>query len=116
MSTIKLYSGCNENEGFNMLNSEFKDLTWWSRNYETIDHYYEGFVAELEIDLDESDEMKYIREYHELEIPAEDYTHGKLDILCPEGAVWYCISGEYIKKNMIAIKEIELEDCLNEVC
>ena len=48
---IKLLRGTNIKDGKAILNGEINNITWWSDNYETAEHYYEGCIIELYIDF-----------------------------------------------------------------
>lgn len=103
---IKLLRGTNIKDGKAILNGEINNVTWWSDNYETAEHYYEGCIIELYIDMNEEDKMEYITE------PTinENYTFGCSEMLYPEGAIWYSISDNYIKTHFISVREIVITD------
>ena len=104
MKTVKLITGTNVACGESLLRKEFNDLSWWSDNLETVAHYYEGKVIEIEVELHTKEEMEYTRmsEY----IDVYKYTYGHAEVTCPKGAIWYSFSGEYLKKNVVSIKEV----------
>ena len=101
-----LLRGTNIKDGKSILNGEINNITWWSNNYETVEHYYEGCVIELTIDIHEEDRMEYLIE----STINENYTFGYSEMLYPEGAIWYSISSRYIKTHVVSIKEINIDD------
>ena len=103
---ITILRGTNIKDGKSILNGEINNITWWTDNYETVEHYYEGCVIELTIDIHEEDRMDYIIESS----INEDYTFGYSEMLYPEGAIWYSISSQYIKTHAMSIKEISIND------
>lgn len=107
--TVKLMIGTNDRIGTEMLNRDFKGMSWWSDNLETLAHYYEGRAIEITVKLDFKKQMKYFREFWDLVesgIPIEEYTYGFITVICPKDAVWYSFSADYLKENVIEVKEI----------
>ena len=103
---MKLYRGTNPIEATNMINGIIKRVSWWSNDYETIEHYFEGSVLEIDIHL-ENETSEYIRDMNDVH---NGYTYGFAELNYPPGAIWYSISDEYIIKNMKTLREISLEE------
>lgn len=103
--SVAIFTGTNCSTGIKFLNKDFNDLTWWSDDYETLAHYYEGCAIEITVKLDSS-KQEYVRDYGELNCDVSDYTYGYAEMECPKGAVWYSFSAPYLKKNVIEVKEI----------
>lgn len=108
---ITVYRGTNIKDGINMLKGEFNNITWWTDNYETVNHYYEGCVISLTIKLNEDERMSYICE----PTNESDYTFGYSEMLYPKGAKWYSISSNYISQHKIYLTEIELYELKNKL-
>ena len=118
---VTLYRGTNAMDGKNLLDSEYDGITWWSHDYETVDHYYEGCVIKMTIELVDFDKVSvygydYIDHFDELEVSElEDYEYGYVDIEYPENARWYSINSKYLYEHKIKIEEIDLKDVRNEL-
>lgn len=106
---LTIYRGTNLKDGENMLKGIFNNISWWTNDYETVEHYYEGCVLELTIRINENEKMTYICE----DINIKNYTFGYSEMLYPEGAIWYSISSEYLNNYKLSIKEIAIEDIVN---
>lgn len=89
-----------------MMAGEFNNLVWASNDLETVAHYYEGAVVELEVELDEDSGMPYVRSEAQLSVPLEEYTYGVAKMHYPVGADWYSFSGKYLKSHLVSIREI----------
>lgn len=103
--TIKLMIGTNMHGGVDLLKRNFRDLSWWSDNLETVAHYYEGCALEITVTLEPEIQKSYVRcmdDCHQLHL----YTYGSAEIRCPKGATWYSFSKKYLEEHMIDIKEI----------
>lgn len=105
MNIVKLYRGTNKQEGAKLLNNQFNDLSWWSDDYQTLAHYYEGCAIEMEIELDESVMQEYIHDKCEVD-NCISYTYGFAEMSCPTGAIWYAFGAEYLKHHILNITEI----------
>lgn len=103
---MKLYRGTDSMEAASMLDGNIKRVSWWSNDYETIEHYFEGSVLEIEINL-EDEPAEYIRDKKDI---YDGYTYGFIELNYPPEAIWYSISDEYIIKNMRTLREISLEE------
>lgn len=111
---VKIYRGTTNKDAEEFINCYYHGLSWWSNNRETVEHYYEGSVLEMTILLDDESLQDYISEEDELCIPLSMYNYGFVEVVYPEGAIWYSFSPSYIYHNSIKIKEISLEE-LKEV-
>lgn len=89
-----------------MLRREFNDLVWASDDMETVAHYYEGAVVEMQVDLCSKVEMQYVRDASELVVPVEGYTFGVAEMHYPPGAYWYVFSRAYLLEHAMDIREI----------
>lgn len=107
--TITLYRGTSIKDVELLEKEIFTKLTWWTNNYETVEHYYEGAVLELRISIDTDDEDDYIGHESELCIPLRMYKYGMITVNYPPGAEWYSFSPSYINTNMKSYREITLE-------
>lgn len=108
---VDIYRGTNIKNGKDIINGEYNKISWWANDYETICHYYEGCVLHLKIKLDQN-ACDYVRSEEELQ-SYDNYTYGMIEVLYPEGAIWYSISKDYITNNSITINEIDLEELTN---
>ena len=106
---VKLYSGTSIEKGEKLINKIFPDISYWSNNYETLEHYYEGCVLELTIDIDEKLRDDYIADIEELMIPLREYEYGVQEVKYPAGAMWYSISRKYILTHKFKIREVSLD-------
>lgn len=109
METVKLMISTNKKYGKNMLNGHFGDMIWASDNMETVAHYYEGSVIEIEIALDKRMQSEYVRdntELAEIHKTPETYRWGSAEMRCPAGAIWYSFSRNYLLKHLKSIREI----------
>lgn len=105
---IILYTGTNLRQARRDRDLKFPSLTWWSRDKETIEHYFEGAIVQLAIILDTDEEMDYLSDSHYI---PKKYTYGAADMEIPK-AKWYSISSDYIKRNYISI---EIFDDLDDI-
>lgn len=106
---IKLMTGTNIKNGDLLLKGIFQDFSSWSDNLETVAHYYEGRVIEIDIKLDLESKMEYIREKSDIDslnINPEDYNYGYIEVKYPVGATWYSFSKKYLEQHILEIKEI----------
>lgn len=106
---MELFRATNVKEGNEILKGEFNELTWWSNNYETIDHYYEGSIIKINIDLDKTKEQEYINEYSD-NYDLTNYTYGYAEMEYPKDAIWYSFSKKYLEENIRSIEEFDLKD------
>ena len=72
---IELYRGTDIESGKRFLNGDINKISWWSHDFETIEHYYEGCVIKMTIELIDYDKVNifgldYISNYDDLD--AED--------------------------------------------
>lgn len=88
-----------------MSNCQFNQVVWASDNMETVAHYYEGAVVELEIQLVERYRRSYIRSYQELS-KYKSYGWGCERMRCPAVATWYSFSRGYLHRYLIGLREI----------
>jgi hypothetical protein len=103
--TIKLIIGTNISNGLELLKRNFKNLSWWSDNLETVAHYYEGCAVEITVRLDPKIQKSYVRCMYDCR-QLHLYTYGSAEIRCPKGATWYSFSKKYLEEHVIDIKEI----------
>lgn len=106
MNTVKLMIGTDVSTMNKMLRGKFNPVVWASDNMETVAHYYEGAVVEIEVKLLKSKQHKYIRENTELRLYKNGYNWGCAEMRYPEGAMWYSFSREYLSKYLVGIREI----------
>jgi hypothetical protein len=106
MDTVTIFTGTNIKNGDRLLNKDFNELSWWSDDYETLAHYYEGRAIEATIELDPEKQQDYIPEIQDLTIPISEYTYGFAEMNYPKGAIWYSFSSSYLKEHLISVKEI----------
>lgn len=69
-----------------LFNREFNSIVWASNNLETVAHYYEGYVAELQVRLIPEHRMEFCSSKTELDkLPGDptDYTYGFVTMSCP---------------------------------
>lgn len=52
---LTIYRGTNLKDGENILKGIFNNISWWTNDYETVEHYYEGCVLELTIRINENE-------------------------------------------------------------
>lgn len=107
MNIVELYTGTNIKNGTKLINKQFRPISWWSDNYETIEHYYEGCVIKIEVNLDERLRQDYIRSVEESK---PNYTYGFDEMLVPEGATWYSFSESYLINNLVSVEEVNIKD------
>lgn len=105
MFIVKIFTGTNLENKDKLLNKEFDDISWWSDNYETLAHYYEGAAVEITVRLKPEIQQDYIR-YREEDQDISNYTYGFAEMRCPAGAIWYSFSADYLKENVLDVKEI----------
>ena len=103
---LELYRGTDVKEAERNLQFDFKDLTWWSANYETVEHCYEGAVSCMTIIIDKDKKQDFINSYKEFN---DNYTFGYSELICPADAIWYSFSKTYLKDNIIEISICDLE-------
>lgn len=106
---MKLMVSTNPAQGRKILNREFNAITWASDNMETVAHYYEGCVIELDIALDPNCRSEYIGDMDDLralKFEASSYTWGSAEMACPKGAIWYSFSAGYLASHVISAREI----------
>ena len=89
-----------------MFNGIFNKVVWASDNMETVAHYYEGAVVELEVKLLKSKQHQYIRNYDTLNAYKHGYNWGCARMRYPAGATWYSFSREYLQRYLIGLREI----------
>ena len=106
MGKVKVMVSTNPAIRDRMLRREFNDLVWASDNMETVAHYYEGAVVELEVELCPEVEMEYVRDETELDCPTGSYTYGVALMRCPAGALWYSFSREYLLSHVVGAREV----------
>jgi hypothetical protein len=106
LKTVTILTGTNVKNGKKLLNREFDGISWWSNNYETLAHYYEGCAIEMIVKVNPKVKQEYIREVQDLTTPVSEYTYGFIRVLYPKGAIWYSFGASYLKDNVISIKEI----------
>lgn len=113
---IELYRGTSIESGKRFLNGDINKISWWSHDFETIEHYYEGCVIKMTIELIDYDKVNifgldYISDYDDLDAEdIDDYEYGFAVVDYPEDAIWYSISDKYIKEHCLNMEEIELKD------
>lgn len=99
----------NKHNGDLMLQGKFSGMVWASTDMETVAHYYEGCVIELDILLNTRIRQPYIRQmddFKELGLSYESYTYGSMRVKYPPMAMWYSLSSHYIQSNIRGIREI----------
>lgn len=106
---MELFRATNIKEGNEMLKGKFNELTWWSNNYETIEHYYECSIIKISITLDDSKRYVYINDYDDF-YDLSNYTYGCALLEYPKDATWYSFSKKYLEENIISIEEVNIED------
>lgn len=107
-NVIVLYTGTTLRQARRNRDLKLPSLTWWSRDKETIEHYFEGAVVKLTITLDTDDAQDYLSDSHNV---PKGYTYGAADMEIPK-AKWYSISSDYIKRNYLSI---EIFDDLDDI-
>ena len=118
---IELYRGTNVKSSKEFLNGNFGYITWWSDDFETIDHYYEGSVIKIILKLVDFDKVNvygrdYVSWYDEInEDELKYYKYGYTEVDYPVGAIWYSINGKYIKENLIEMEEVDIQDLKNKL-
>ena len=110
---VELYRGTNIKNGKKIIEGEYNNISWWSNNYETVDHYYEGCILQLQIELT-GDEDEYVHTENE-SFDYNNYTYGCVEVFYPESAIWYSFSANYIKSHCISIKEISFDELKNKL-
>lgn len=112
---VRIFMGTNLEYKDMILNREFNDISWWSDNFETVAHYYEGAVVEITVKLYPEQRQDYIR-YIEDNQDVSNYTYGFAEMRCPAGAIWYSFSRKYLEENVIDVQEIfpDLSDYNND--
>lgn len=103
---VTLYRGCNLHEKNCIVTREFHDITWWSTNIKDAGHYYEGCCLKMDIKLYTNSIMRYVQESNQ--IPS-NYTFGYEEMECPKGSIWYSFGKEYLKENILEIREVQPE-------
>lgn len=106
---MKVLVSTNPRIGNLMLSGVYNELVWASDNLETVAHYYEGCVLEIDVVLDASVRMSYVSDTEDrnsLGLRPEQYTYGFAEMRCPAGATWYSFSGTYLVKHVRSIKEV----------
>lgn len=106
---------------------DMHDIMYFSDNIETAEHYAEGCIIEIDIDLDKSDETDYIILNFETGTPntdwdLSDYYYGSdvykfvhdgtpiTDVHKPENyyeAICYSINKKYLQKHCKAVRIIK---------
>ena len=110
---VKLYRGTNIDSGRDFLRGRFSDISWWTDNYETVEHYYEGCVNEITVVIDDSLEDDYISEMDEMMIPLSAYTYGVLKPEYPINATWYSFSFSYLSRNVKSVRVVSLDKVMD---
>lgn len=106
---MKVMVSTNPAQGQKILNREFNAITWASDNMETVAHYYEGCVIELDIALDPNLKNEYVSDMDDLQalnLKAKSYTWGSAEMACPMDAIWYSFSADYLMAHVISAREI----------
>lgn len=116
MKKIKLFTGTNERTGDRIMKHMFDDISWWSADRETIEHYYEGCIIEMTLMLDEKLADDYIADIKELVIPLTSYKYGFADVHYPEGARWYSFSFSYLNAHVVSTKIVDLDYVKAKLC
>lgn len=106
MQTAKLMIATNPYVYELMRGGKYNDLVWASDNLETVAHYYEGTVVEIEVYLNKSRQRQYLRSTALLHRYRRPYGWGCAEMKCPEGAIWYSFSREYLHEYLISMREI----------
>lgn len=106
LKTVTIFTGMDVENGKKVLNGDFNTVSWWSDNYETLAHYYEGCAIEIKVQLIPQLEQNYIREVGDLNVPISEYTYGFAEMECPKDAIWYSFGAQYLKNNVLDIREI----------
>lgn len=114
MKTIVLYTGTNVLGRDRNLKREFKDISWWSRDLATINHYYEGHVVEITVHLDDTKEMEFVSSDDKVDY--DTYTWGSAILAIPKDAIWYSFSSNYLKEHVTKIEEVKIEDLEGILC
>lgn len=105
---MKLLISTNQRVYDLMLAGHFNPLVWASANLETVAHYYEGCVVEIDVVLQKVG-MEYVANMVELEQlgkTTDTYTYGMAKMRCLKGATWFSFSANYLRKNVKSIKEV----------
>lgn len=107
---MKLMVSTNSRAGNQMLNGVYNEFIWASDNMETVAHYYEGCVIELDVRLNRAQHIGYISCKDDIALygisPAA-YTYGmKSGMIHPAGGKWYSFSASYLRANLKGIREI----------
>lgn len=110
MKELVLYRGTNNKECEDFKSKHIPQLSWWSDNYETIEHYYEGCVLKIVIQIDESIKQHYVADVDDLKCDEELYTFGYSEISYPKGAIWYSFSKNYLLSHFVSIEEVDLHE------
>lgn len=108
---MTLMISTDERGGKYLLSREFNTLVFASDNIETVAHYYEGCVIELDVELIEELRMEYVA--NELEVmdigqTLDTYEYGVASKRIPKGK-WYVFSKKYLERHAIGLREIEVD-------
>lgn len=107
---MKLMVSTNVECGRAMLYGKYNSLVWASDNMETVAHYYEGCVLEIDIAIDRKLHIGYASCEGDIKlygIRPEEYTYGmKSGMKYPPNAKWYSFSAKYVREHLKGIREI----------
>lgn len=106
---IKLMIATNNACGNKILQGIYNELVWASDNMETVAHYYEGCVIELDVNFDRALQQDYVDSVGQLlekDYALDSYKFGVRETYCPAKSTWYSISGKYLLECVITAKEI----------
>lgn len=106
---IHLLISTNAKKAQAILDGSAEGLIWASDNLETVAHYYEGCVLDIDIQLCAEQRMSYVScldDLDSLNIVLPDYSYGFALMSCPKGATWYVFSAHYLATNCSDMKEV----------
>lgn len=106
---MKLMVSTNNLVANRMLLGVYNRLVWASDNLETVAHYYEGRIIELDVELVVKRRSTYVRSAEELAqlgVTADNYGYGMALIRYPKGAHWYSFSRKYLQEHVKKMREI----------
>lgn len=106
MEIVRLMVSTNPYVMHEMLQGKFNELVWASDDMETVAHYYEGAVVEIQVKLLKDYQYKYLRDATTLHKYKNGYGWGMALMKYPPNATWYSFSREYLKRYLVNIREI----------